>query len=63
MSRDAKNSIFAAMFVCAFFGALYLASQLESGVIQIVIPLAIAIMFPLAKRYVLSADNDRECDR
>ncbi len=62
MSRDAKNSIFAVSFVCLFFGALYLGSRLEDQWGQIVIPITIAAMFGLGKRYVLDNNEERGKD-
>lgn len=55
MSRDAKNSLFTVSFVCFLFGALFLGSQLDAQWKQIVIPITIAIMFGLGKRYVLDS--------
>ncbi len=57
MTRDAKNSLFAATFVFAFFGALYVASQLENKASQIAVPLITTIMFGFAKRYVMASDE------
>jgi ABC-type transport system involved in cytochrome c biogenesis permease component len=61
VSVDAKNSVFAVLFITALFAALYVGSLIEGGLGVRIVPLIIPFMIGLAHWYVMTPerqDND-----